>query len=72
MRLEEQPKISFRLSPEDAVKFGVIDKAGPTGVVTPKMSKGMGWKVKLTCNANNLGDYKVPVYKVTDLEKLER
>ena len=71
VKLEEYTKIKFRLTPEDAVKFGVIDKAGPTGVVTPKMSKGLGWKVKLTCNTNNLGDTKVPVYQVTSLERLE-
>jgi len=71
VKLEEYPKIRFRLTPEDAVRFGVIEKAGPTGVVTPKMSKGMGWKVKLTCNASNLGDFKVPVYKVTALERLD-
>ncbi len=71
VKLEEYTKIKFRLTPEDAVKFGVIEKAGLTGVVTPKMGTGMGWKVKLTCNATNLGDYKVPVYKVTALERLD-
>ncbi len=71
IKLEEYPKVRFRLTPEDAARFGVIDKSGPTGVVTPKMSKGMGWKVKLTCNANNFGDFNVPVYKVTALERLD-
>ncbi len=71
IKLEEYPKIKFRLTPEEATKFGVIEAAGPTAVVTPKMSKGLGWKVKLTCNATNLGDHQVPVYKVTALERLE-
>ncbi len=71
VRLEEHPKIKFRLTPEDAVKFGVIDQAGPTGVVTPKMSKGLGWKVKLTCNANKFGELNAPVYKVISVERLE-
>ncbi len=71
IKLEEYPKIKFRMTPEEAVKFGVIEQAGPTGLVTPKMSKGMGWKVKLTCNATNLGDFNVPVYRVTSLERLE-
>jgi hypothetical protein len=71
VKLEEYPKIKFRLIPEDAVKFGVIEKSGPTGVVTPKMSKGMGWKVKLTCNSTNFGDLQAPVYKVTSLERLD-
>ncbi len=71
IKLEEYPKIKFRMTPEEAVRFGVIEQAGPTGLVTPKMSKGMGWKVKLTCNASNLGDFKVPVYRVTSLERLD-
>ncbi len=71
IKLEEYPKIKFRLTPDEAAKFKVIEAAGPTAVVTPKMSKGLGWKVKLTCNATNLGDLKVPVYKVTSLERLE-
>ena len=32
------------------MRYGLIEQAGPTGVVTPKMSKGIGWKVKLTCD----------------------
>ncbi len=28
VRLEEYPKIRFRLTPEDAVRFGVIDAYG--------------------------------------------
>ncbi len=71
LKLSEYPKIQFRLTPADAARFGVIDKAGPTGVVTPKMSKGMGWRVKLTCDNKNLGEYKAPVYKVTSLVRLE-
>ena len=42
------------------MRFGVIEKSGPTGVVTPKMSKGMGWKVKLTCNSTSFGDLQGP------------
>jgi hypothetical protein len=71
VKLEEHAKIRFRLTPEDAVKFGVVDATGTSGVLTPKKSTGMGWKVKLTCNAINLGDSKVPVYKITSLERLE-
>jgi hypothetical protein len=71
IKLEEHPKIQFRLTPEDAARFGVIDKAGPTGVLTPKMNKGLGWSVKLTCDGNNLGENRAPVYKVTALVRLE-
>ena len=70
LRLEEYPKIEFRLASEDAVRFGVVEAGGPAQVVTPKMSKGLGWKVKLTCDANKTGSLKTPVYKVISLERL--
>ena len=70
LRLEDYPKIEFRLAPEDAVRFGVIEAAGPTEVVTPKKSKGLGWKVKLICDGKNLGLVKAPIYKVISLERL--
>lgn len=68
LRLEEQPKISFRLSNADAVRFGVID---PTGMLTPKKSKGLGWQVKLDCNSANIGSRDVPVYQVISLKRLK-
>lgn len=70
LRLEDYPNIEFRLASEDAVRFGVVEAAGPAQVVTPKMSKGLGWKVKLTCDANKTGSLKTPVYKVISLERL--
>ena len=70
LRLEDYPNIEFRLASEDAVRFGVVDAAGPAQVVTPKMSKGLGWKVKLNCDANKTGALKAPVYKVISLERL--
>ena len=70
LRLDDYPKIEFRLAPEDAVRFGVIEAAGPTAVVTPKQSKGLGWRVKLICDGKNLGLVKAPIYKVISLERL--
>jgi|WetSurMetagenome_2_1015567.scaffolds.fasta_scaffold1122221_1 hypothetical protein len=70
VRLEEYPNIEFRLASEDAVRFGVVEAGGPAQVVTSKMSKGLGWKVKLTCDANKTGSLKTPVYKVISLERL--
>src|SRR5665648_392644 len=70
LRLEDYPNIEFRLASEDAVRFGVVEAAGLAQVVTPKMSKGLGWKVKLTCDANKTGSLKTPVYKVISLERL--
>ncbi len=70
LRLDDYPKVEFRLGPEDAVRFGVIAAAGPTEVVTPKKSKGLGWRVKLVCESKNLGLVKAPIYKVISLERL--
>ncbi len=70
IKLEEYPKIKFRMKTDDAERWGVVQKGGVTGVVTPKMSKGMGWRVKLTCDATNYGEVQAPVYKVTSLEHL--
>jgi hypothetical protein len=70
VRLDEYPMVQFRLSLEDAVRYGVLEKAGPTGVVTPKMTKGVGWKVRLTCDPNYAGELKTPTYRVTALQKL--
>jgi hypothetical protein len=70
LRLADYPETEFRLAHDDAVRFGVIDAAGPTAVVTPKQSKGLGWRVKLICDGKNLGLLKAPIYKVISLERL--
>ncbi|MDO9531210.1 MAG: hypothetical protein Q7O12_03655 [Deltaproteobacteria bacterium] len=70
VRLEEYPNIEFRLASEDAVRFGVVAAGGPAQVVTSKMSKGLGWKVKLTCDTHKTGSLKNPVYKVISLVRL--
>jgi hypothetical protein len=71
VRLDEYPDIQFRLSPEDAVRFGVISAVGPTAILSPKMSKGLGWKVKLTCGASTPRSLKAPVFRVISLVKLD-
>jgi hypothetical protein len=71
VKLEEYPKIKFRLTPEDAVRFGVVDATGTSGVLTPKKSKGLGWKAKITCDANKTGPLDAPSYKVTSVERLD-
>ena len=71
MRIEEYPNIEFRLASEDAVRFGVVAAGGPAQVLTSKMNKGLGWKVKLTCDANKTGSLKNPVYKVISLVRLD-
>jgi len=71
VRLKEYPETQFRFTLEDAERYGLIARGGPTGVVTPKMSKGIGWRVKLTCDPYYAGDIKTPTYRVTELQKLE-
>jgi len=70
IKLEEYPNPEFRISAKDAAHFGVIDAAGPTGVVTPKKSKGIGWKVKLTTENKYEGTLNAPSYRVISLERL--
>ena len=71
LRLEDHPNIEFHLASEDAVRFGVVAAGGPAQVATSKMSKGLGWKVKLTCDAHKTGSLKNPVYKVMSLVRLD-
>jgi hypothetical protein len=71
VRLEEYPKLQFRLTLEDAERYGLVARGGPTAVVTPKMSKGIGWRVKLTCDPYYAGEMKTPTYRVISLQKLE-
>ncbi len=71
LRLEEHPGFIFRLTPEEAVRSGVIEGTGNTVLLTPRMSKGMGWKVKLTCEARYTGKSESPTYRVLAVERLE-
>ncbi|MGB7910923.1 MAG: hypothetical protein WCF59_01725 [Desulfobaccales bacterium] len=71
LHLEEYPETSFRLSPEDAVRFGVVDPTGITGLLTPQKSKGLGWRVRLTCEGKATGGPNSPTYRVLDVERLE-
>ncbi|MDP3181810.1 MAG: hypothetical protein Q8M54_03210 [Desulfobaccales bacterium] len=70
VRLDNYPNAEFRLPPGDAVRYGLIETAGSSGVVTPKQSKGLGWKVKLTCDNKPQGPVKAPIYRVLSLERV--
>jgi hypothetical protein len=70
LRLKEYPKSEFRLTREEAVRSGVIKATGPTMVLTPKMSRGLGWKVKLTCDPDFSGSFDFHTYKVLSVKKL--
>jgi hypothetical protein len=71
LRLDEYPKIQFRLSSDDAVRYGVISNLGTTAILVPRMQKGLGWQVKLTCKPIvDLSEFKPSVYEVTSLVRL--
>ena len=70
IKLDTKPKYEFRLSEDDAVSYGLVDPAGPSMVVTPRMKKGLGWKVRLTCD-NPTGSLSAPAYRVRSLERLD-
>jgi hypothetical protein len=48
----------------------LVDPAGPSMVATPKMKKGLGWKVTLTCDGPT-GSLSAPVYRVKALKRLD-
>ncbi len=50
IKLDSTPKMDFRILQEDAVRYGLIEAAGSSAVLTPKQIKGLGWQVKLTCS----------------------
>jgi hypothetical protein len=70
VRLAEHPRTEFRLTSEAAVRYGIIKAAGLSDVVTPKMSKGLGWRVKLSCDPYPTGPLEQPSYKVRSLKRL--
>jgi hypothetical protein len=71
IKLDSDPKPEFRLSEDDAVNYGVVDAAGPSMVVTPRMKKGLGWKVRLICDPDPSGSLSAPVYRVKSLIRLD-
>jgi hypothetical protein len=69
IKLDSKPKLDFRMTAMDASRFGLIDTDQPSAVLTPGKIKGLGWKVRVTCDKKaTMGD---PYYLVTNLEKLD-
>ena len=69
IKLDSKPKLDFRVTNIDASRFGLIDTAQPSAVLTPGKIKGLGWKVRLTCDKKTtMSD---PYYLVTNLERLD-
>jgi hypothetical protein len=69
IKLDNKPKGDFRIKTKDAARFGLIENTEPSAVLTPGKVRGVGWKVRLTCNKKlTLGE---PIYLVTSLERLD-
>jgi hypothetical protein len=70
IKLDSKPKIDFRITNKDAARYGLIDTSRTSAVLLPGQVKGVGWKVRLTCNKEErLGGE--PTYLVTKLERLD-
>ena len=69
IRLDSKPKMEFRISREDAVKYGLIE-AGASGVLITQQPKGLGWRVKLTCSREEKAFSSTPIYQVKSLERM--
>jgi hypothetical protein len=70
IKLDTKPHIEFRLSSDDAVRYGLIDAGSTSQVVLPKHNKGLGWTVKVTCSNEPIGPTDAPVYQVKSLERI--
>ena len=70
IKLDNKPKLDIRTTPQDAARYGLIDTDQPSAVLTPGKIKGVGWKVRLTCDKKSSFGGE-PVYLVTKLERLD-
>lgn len=70
IKIDTKPKLDFQISREDAVKFGLIEAGGGSEVLTPKQTKALGWKVKITSEKEDRGLRGGPIYHIKSLERL--
>ena len=70
IKLDNHPNAEFRISPDEAVRSGLVDTASPSQIVTPRHSKGLGWEVRLTCDGNYQGLRNAPIYQVKFVERI--
>jgi hypothetical protein len=70
LKLDSKPKLDIRMTTTDAARFGLLGTDQPSGVITPGKIKGVGWKVKLTCDKKTTFGGE-PTYLVTNLERLD-
>jgi len=69
IKLDSNPKMDFRVTAKDAVRFHLLDTDQPSAVLAPGKLKGQGWKVRLTCEKKTtMGE---PFYLVTSLDRLD-
>jgi hypothetical protein len=70
IKLDSKPKLDFRMSTGNAARYGLLETDQPSLVMTPGKIKGVGWKVRLTCDKKET--MSEPYYVVTRLERLEQ
>jgi hypothetical protein len=70
IKLDSKPNVEFRLTAADGARFGLIETKGPSPIITPGRVKGLGWKVRLTCDKQTFA-FSNPIYMVTNLERLD-
>lgn len=69
IKLDSNPKMDFRVTAADAVRFHLLDTDQPSAVMAPGRLKGQGWKVRLTCEKKTTAGE--PFYLVIRLDRLD-
>ena len=70
IKLDSKPNTEFLLTAADGARFGLIETKGPSPILAPGRVKGLGWKVRLTCDKQSFA-FGNPTYTVTNLERLD-
>jgi len=69
IKLDSKPKLDFQVTAAEASRYGLIDTDHASAILTPSKIKGLGWKVRLTCDKK----FKITgeTYIVTNVERLD-
>ena len=69
IKLDTEPHLEFLVTAGDAIKIGLITSR-PSTVLLPSQVKGIGWKVRLTCEKRTTfgGEPTYPVKKLKILD----
>jgi hypothetical protein len=69
IKLDSKPHLDLRITTKDAARFGLIDTAHPSAVLMPGQVKGVGWRVRLTCDKITVFGGE-SIYKVVKVDRL--